>query len=326
MRFQNFQEAYLYYLDQTYNEPQFINEPRGFKSRERLNQSFIITNPVDRVCYLKSRHTNIVFNFAEVLWYLSGSDRLEFIEYYAKNMRNYSADGLTLPGTAYGKKIFSYGNKNINQWDRLIELFQEDRDTKRGFIAIFDANEKLSLDHIDISCTIGMQFFIREEYLYATTFMRANDAYRGIVSDVFSFTFIHELLAKQLNLKMGDYCHNVATVHVYEPDNSNAERVLEYRDFEKFEFPAMPNKDNWTDIREVLTYEEQLRTNQISLDVSAINQIKVDDYWKQIIILFALYQKIVREQRIDMSLYQGLLPIYQYFIKHKWTALFKEED
>lgn len=322
MTFENFQDAYLYNLYNVYYEPQFINQPRGFKSRECLNLSFIITNPIDRACYLKERHTNIVFNFAEALWYLAGSNELSFIEYYAGNMRNYSADGLTLPGTAYGKKIFSYGPNNINQWDRLLELFKEDRDTKRGFIAIFDANETLFLDNIDISCTIGLQFFIREDSLYASAFMRANDAYRGIVSDVFSFTFIHELLAKQLNLKVGDYAHNVATTHVYEPDNHNVERILSDRSYEKFDFPSMPNKNNWEDIRVVLYYEKELREHKLSLDLNEIRKLTVDNYWKQIIILFALYQKIVMSQEINMSLFHGLLPIYQYFIKHKWTKLF----
>lgn len=94
-------------------------------------------------------------------------------------------DGKTLTGTAYGPKIFSYGYNKINQWNRIIKLFKEDPDTKRGFIEIFDANEDLSLKNIDVSCTIGFQFFIREHKLYMTTFMRANDAYRGIISDVF---------------------------------------------------------------------------------------------------------------------------------------------
>ena len=110
-------------MKNVYLTPEFINEPRGNKSKEVLNLSFVIENPIERVCYLPSRKTNIVFNFAEALWYLSGKNDLDFIEYYASNMRKYSMDGKCLTGTAYGKKIFQYGDKKINQWNRLLDVF-----------------------------------------------------------------------------------------------------------------------------------------------------------------------------------------------------------
>lgn len=166
MKFENFQEAYLHNMKNVYLTPEFINEPRGNKSKEVLNLSFVIENPIERVCYLPSRKTNIVFNFAEALWYLSGKNDLDFIEYYASNMRKYSMDGKCLTGTAYGKKIFQYGDKKINQWNRLLDVFKEDRDSKRGFIGIFDPNEILTLENIDVSCTIGLQFFIRNSKLF----------------------------------------------------------------------------------------------------------------------------------------------------------------
>ena len=108
MEYRNFQEAYLCELEKVYKNPDFINQPRGFKSKECLGCSFTIQNPIDRVCYLSSRKTNIIFNFAEALWYLSGSNSLEFIGYYAKNMKKYSSDGKILTGTAYGPKILNF--------------------------------------------------------------------------------------------------------------------------------------------------------------------------------------------------------------------------
>lgn len=326
MKYINFQEAYLHNLSGVYYSPEFINKPRGHKSKEKLNVSFTITNPIERICYIKTRKTNIIFNFAEVLWYLSGSNELSFIEYYAKSMRKYSENGITLKGTAYGPKIFSYGREKINQWDRLIEIFKEDADSKRAFIAIFDPNETLLLKNIDVSCTIGLQFFIRNDALFLTTFMRANDAYRGMVSDVFSFTFIQEMLAAQLGLKMGEYCHNAATVHVYETDHWKVEELLSQprEKNDKWMFPSMPFKNNWNSVKTVLWYEKQLRENKINLNPKEIQGIKVEPYWKQIIILFALYQHIMYREKIDYTLFHKLIPLYQYLVRCKWGELFKE--
>lgn len=182
MKFENFQEAYLHNMKNVYLTPEFINEPRGNKSKEVLNLSFVIENPIERVCYLPSRKTNIVFNFAEALWYLSGKNDLDFIEYYASNMRKYSMDGKCLTGTAYGKKIFQYGDKKINQWNRLLDVFKEDRDSKRGFIGIFDPNEILTLENIDVSCTtLCGSISIRSNYSLYESFYVYGGKDKGVV-------------------------------------------------------------------------------------------------------------------------------------------------
>ena len=328
MEFDNFQDAYLYNMRQVYIKPEFINEPRGNKSKERLNLSFVIKNPVERVCYLPVRKVNIVFSFAEALWYLSGTNDLDFIEYYASNMSKYSMDGKTLTGTAYGKKIFTYGENKINQWNRLTNVFKEDKDSKRGFIGIFDPNEDLSLKNIDVSCTIGFQFFIRRGKLYMSTFMRANDAYRGIVSDVFSFTFLQEMMATELGLDVGEYCHNVATTHIYEPDNHMVEKVLNQEKMSNlpYTFPRMPQKNNWEDLKIVLEYEHEYRENAKKFNTKEVLNLKISDYWKQVIILFGLYGYIKREKQIHFEGFSSLIPIYQYFIKNKWIKLFEKGD
>lgn len=322
MEYRNFQDAYLSELERVYNNPDFINQPRGFKSKERLGCSFTIQNPIDRVCYLSCRKTNIVFNFAEALWYLSGGNSLEYISYYAQNMKKYSSDGKTLTGTAYGPKIFEYGLNRINQWERVINILKEDPDSKRAFIEIFDANENLYLDNIDVTCTIGLQFFVREGYLHMCVFMRANDAYRGVVSDIFSFSLLQEIMATEMNLKVGTLRHNVGTYHIYEPDNKMAERVIEEgksgQKENSYSFPEMPNKNNWFDIRYVIDIEEKLRTRQISLNEKNINNMEVDPYWKQVVTLLAIYQGIFYQNRIDTGLLNYLQPIYKYLIQNKW--------
>ncbi|MFU0828429.1 MAG: Thymidylate synthase [Lachnoclostridium sp.] len=327
MIFARFQDAYLYYLNKTYYDPQFEVNPRGNRSKEILGVSFALNNPVDRICYLPSRKINIVFNFAEALWYLTGDNSLDYISYYAKNMKKYSMDNKTLTGTAYGPKIFAYGLNHINQWNRIINLFHEDRDTKRAFISIFDANEELALSNIDVSCTIGLHFLIRNNSLYASAYMRANDAYRGVVSDTFSFTFIHEFLATQLSLEIGTYYHNASTYQVYEPDYLQVEKLLNSarETYPDFSFPSMPKKNNWNDINIVVAYERLLRKNTRPIPVEKINNLDIDTYWKQVILLFAVYNSIQYQGKINPVYYNELIPLYQYLIRNRWYDKLKGE-
>lgn len=331
MQYNRFHEAYLDTLKDTYYKPEFFNAPRGNRSRERLNVNFTVKKPVERVCYVPSRKTNIIFNFAEALWYLSSNNRLDFISYYASNMVRYSMDGKTLTGTAYGPKIFEFGNAKINQWNQIKDLLlHKDRDSKRGFMQIFDASELTIKNNIDVSCTLGLQFFVRENKLYTSSYMRANDAFRGMVSDVFSFTFIHEMMAKDLGLEMGYYFHNVGSVHVYEPDEKRSEVVLDEASNNpqnvnpEFTFPKLPDGNNWPFIETVLQYEVLLRKDLIKLNIDEIQQLEIPEYWKQVLSLFSLYQNIKYKRPIDMEIYNNLYPIYQFFVANKWPKLFNE--
>lgn len=326
MIFNHFHDAYLYTLAEVYHKPQFYNQPRGNRSREILNYTYGIESPIERICYVPERKTNIIFNFAEALWYLSGSNDLDFIRYYASNMAKYSADGRTLTGTAYGPKLFTYGEQRLNQWERIKEVLREDPDSKRAFLAIFDPNEVLQLENIDVSCTLGLQFFIRDNQLHMSSYMRANDAYRGMLSDVFSFTFLQELMATELGLEVGKYYHNVASVHIYETDYAQTKTVLSRAQqigaVPAYPFPHMPQKENRSDLQVVFDYEQQLRQGTIILEPADIHRLDIDDYWKQVILLLAVYQSIQHRKVVDHALYQELIPLYQMLVQQKWESYF----
>lgn len=323
MEFENFHIAFQKVLSLVYLSPEFIVSPRGFTNRERLNINFKINNPRERICYLPSRKTNIIFNFAEVLWYLSGSNSLEFIEHYCKGMRKYSKNGHTLTGCAYGPKIFAFGERKINQWDRIIKLLRDDdAASKRAVIQIFDPDEVLDSSNIDLTCTLGLQFFVRENKLYLSAFMRANDCFRGIVSDVFSFTFIQELLAAELDLEMGSYYHNVGTLHTFDYDDKNIQEVLNESGKEPalipYKFPKMPRGDNWRHIRVLLELEEALRKEKILFSLDVLERTGLPEYWAQILLLFGIHQNILHERTIDPDLWDKLSLGYQYLVKNKW--------
>lgn len=116
--FPTFHEAYIAVLDATTNRPDHTIATRGNTSAELLNVSYRITDPRDRLPFLTRRPVNIAYNLAEALWYLSGRCDLDMIGYYAPGMANYSADGHTLTGTAYGRALFARGQDGHTQWDR----------------------------------------------------------------------------------------------------------------------------------------------------------------------------------------------------------------
>src|SRR4051812_43606691 len=105
-RFESLEQAYVAVAEQVAEGYEYRNAPRGNASHECLNIGFTLTNPINRVPFLKARKINIVFHFAEALWYLWGRNDLEMMAYYAPRMRSYSMDGKTLRGSAYGPRLF----------------------------------------------------------------------------------------------------------------------------------------------------------------------------------------------------------------------------
>ncbi len=318
-QYDTFEQAYLAQLRRVRDEPEFTNAPRGFRSREILGAAYRLTDPRERIVRTPSRRTNIFFNFAEALWYLSGSNSLEPVRFYAPSISAYSADGRTLCGTAYGPRIFTFGGAGVNQWQNVVKTLSADPDSKRAFIQIFAPEELLSADNIDVACTIGLQYMIREGRLHAVTYMRANDAYRGSVSDVFSFTFLQELLAHQLGLELGTYTHVAGSYHLYESDDAHADRVLDSGGFSEAEpFPVMPPGDNWDAVHQVLGLEAALRTGARSLGPREIAGLDLPHYWAQVVALLSLHARYRLEKVVDPDLMGFLDPVYVRLVKNCW--------
>lgn len=317
--YNTFHDAYADHLRQVFWSPTYRNAPRGFASRERLAVQFQLCDPRQRVPFVPARRTNIVFNFAEALWYLAGRDDLDFIAYYAPSMRRYSMDGRSLTGTAYGKKILR-GTARHGQWGAVVDQLTSDPDTKRAVLQIFDAAELEVVNNIDVSCTLGLQFLIRNEELHAIGFMRANDAYRGMASDVFSFTFLQEFLATELGVRVGSYTHTVGSLHVYAPDDDNVQAVLSDPASDApppFTFPSMPAQDNWAALRSVLEIEEALRTNRHHLDANT-DRLGLPRYWVQVLVLFEVYRRLQHDNVVTPELLDALDPLYRSLVIARW--------
>lgn len=324
--YSTFQDAYVSILTKVVKEPEYLNAPRGFASREIVGVTFRILDPVDRLIRIPARRTNLVFNFAEALWYLAGSSSLDFVAYYASGMSVFSTDGVTLAGTAYGPRIFRFLDGTLNQWQQVLRILREDPDSKRAVIQIFDPKELTIENNIDVACTLALQFMIREGRLCTVAFMRANDAFRGAVSDVFSFTVIQELMARDLGVEVGTYTHSVGSYHVYDTDLIWAEAVIDgeidsiARPNRKF--PRMPEGDNWPHIAKVLEYEERMRTGHDSPSWESIESSELPEYWKQVASLFYIYRSIYRNEGVENPAVAQLPLIYLDALSTRWPDYF----
>ncbi|MFF4534305.1 thymidylate synthase [Streptomyces sp. NPDC001407] len=192
--------------------------PRGMATREVLNVSMQLIQPRARLLYAPpARIINPAFAVAETVWYLSGTDAPWIYEYNGR-LRHYTDDGV-LKG-AYGPRMRNWARK-VDQLRRVVEILKEDPDSRRALIQLYDPARDAA-GHKDVPCTLGFRFQLRAGRLHMTTSMRGQDVWIGMPYDLFFYTTLHELVAGWLGAELGEYHHQVGSLHIYERDLDQA--------------------------------------------------------------------------------------------------------
>ncbi|MGA5818107.1 thymidylate synthase [Kitasatospora sp. NPDC094028] len=327
--FPSFQHAYAAVLRLVTENHEFVNSARGNHSHEIIGASFRLTDPRKRALYLTSRPVNPVYHHAEALWYLGGMRNLDLIGHYANRRRADSRDGVTIDGSSYGARIFApRPDGTPSAFDQALELLKAEKDSKRAYMPIFETRDLDEIGHPDLPCLVGLHLLAREGYLHMVTYMRANDANRGMVCDVYSFTLIQEFAAALLGLRLGSYSHHVGSMHVGLRDLERAGRVLDetaaasLNTMPRFAAPVMPADSAWQHIRTVLEHEAMLRTNKVQYTPGDVAALDLPLYWQRVLLLFEAHRQIIHcpADDVDPRLLAALEPGARWQLERRWPA------
>ena len=181
-------------------EGQQIHPTKG-PAKELTGVMLEISNPLARISQTETRGRPFSC-LGELCWYLSKTNKLDFIEYYVPDYRNF-ADGDEIVG-GYGPRLFDW--KSVNQFAGVVDLLREKRDSRQAVIQLFDVLD-LAGNYRDVPCTCTLQFMIRQGKLHLFAHMRSNDAFLGLPHDIFCFTMLQEIMARSLGVELGSYKH-----------------------------------------------------------------------------------------------------------------------
>lgn len=215
------EQQYLKALNILYNEKDIVI--RNKKCRECLLYTFII-NPDDNVITIPGFETNIKYAINEYYWYLSKSNKINYSSIIEKTWKKFSDDGITV-NSAYGHRIFGEHKDFINQWEWVKNKIKQDKHTRQAIININYPGDKLK-ETKDFVCTIYIQIFIRNNKLIWITNMRSQDIYYGTRNDIYCFTEMQKLMARQLKIKPGEYIHICNSLHIYEEQYQKMNNVI----------------------------------------------------------------------------------------------------
>lgn len=178
---------------------------------EILNAITEIKDPTRCLFQNCKRKMPMRYAIGEMLWYLSGSNTLKGIQNYTSSWDRMSDNGETV-NSNYGYCIM---NKfDFNQWEEVKNELYTNPNSRRAVIHIKSPYDDINSK--DVNCTVCLQFFIRNNKLYLTTYMRSNDLWMGFPYDVFQFTCMQIRMAMELGVDIGTYTHMAGSLHLYE--------------------------------------------------------------------------------------------------------------
>lgn len=273
-------DAVLHELYRALDENGEVNSGSRGETKELLGVALRISKPRARIS--RSENRGKPFSaLGELLWYLSGSDRLEFIAPYVSEYAKDAVDGV-LEG-AYGPRLLAMRG-NIDQFASIENLLKRKRGSRRAVIQLFNA-EDIAVDHKEIPCTTTLQFHLRGELLHMSVTLRSNDAYWGLPHDVFCFTMLQEMMARRLGVEIGEYYQYVGSMHVYKDHYDDMREYVREGVQQTYEMPAMPPTNPFGMVDTLLAIEGRLRSGE---DVAA-GEVFPDPYWADIVRLLQVF-------------------------------------
>jgi thymidylate synthase len=224
--FNNMREAWIHDANRLLAAPSTIS--RAGVTREIVGHVYSLSDP--RSCWAgggRKGSQSLGYGFAELLWYLSGSDTMEMLGAYAPSYHKYCNDG-----HAKGAYGFRWRNNpgiapksSRGALVEVIELLKKNPDDRRAVLAMWDSGDVVEATRgvwNDIPCTLSIQYLIRNNQLHSVVTMRSNDLWLGGVYDPFTFCQLQCLVAAAIGCDVGNYHHRVGSFHMYE---KNAEAI-----------------------------------------------------------------------------------------------------
>ena len=263
-------------------------------SYEVLHYRTGMTNPLARIVVNRNRPLPIIPALARFVWMISGSNRLADISFYEPKVVGYTDNGLTVPGSCYGHRLFD-SRPGLDQIQGVISRLHLNKDSRQASAVVWSPEDAVR-ESRDIPCEFGMFFHIRRGELVMHNIMRSNNAFRLLPFNFFEFSMLGEVVAASLGVPFAAYLHTVASMHVYKNEKEwrATEAVGEsVGQFTSVEMPPMPPGTAYEQAIMLARFESLLRhVNNGSEfnDLFVEAEMKLNDYWLDLFDVLATYK------------------------------------
>jgi thymidylate synthase len=179
----------------------------GYQMRFDLAQGFPLLTT-------KKLHTrSIVY---ELLWFLSGSTNVRFLQENQVTIWDEWADAQGELGPVYGSQWRSWPTADggrIDQIAGVIEQIRKNPDSRRMIVSAWNVGEipRMALP----PCHALFQFYVADGRLSCQLYQRSADIFLGVPFNIASYALLVHLVAQQTGLAPGEFVWCGGDCHIY---------------------------------------------------------------------------------------------------------------
>lgn len=175
------------------------------------------SKPLERMLWEPKRDANPFFHVMEAMWMLAGRNDVESVSKYARQIAEYSDDGVTLNG-AYGYRWRNHFEHDQIDW--VIKHLKAQPNSRRAVLGMWDPMEDPpAIDHgsSDVPCNTHAYFRVNQGRLNMTVCCRSNDIVWGCYgTNAVHMSYLMEYVACALGVMVGRYYQFSNNWHMYE--------------------------------------------------------------------------------------------------------------
>lgn len=152
----------------------------------------------------------------ELLWFLSGSTNIKYLQDNGVRIWNEWADENGDLGPVYGHQWRSWPTSNgghIDQISQIIDQIKNTPDSRRILCCAWNVADVPNMALPPCHCLF--QFYVAEGRLSLQLYQRSADTFLGVPFNIASYALLLQMMAHVCDLKPGEFIHTTGDTHLY---------------------------------------------------------------------------------------------------------------
>ena len=152
----------------------------------------------------------------ELLWFLSGSTNIKYLQENGVRIWNEWADENGELGPVYGHQWRSwpaYNGETIDQIAQVVNLIKHHPDSRRMMVSAWNPAE---IEQMALPpCHCLFQFYVADGKLSLQLYQRSADTFLGVPFNIASYALLLQMMAQVCDLQVGEFIHTTGDTHLY---------------------------------------------------------------------------------------------------------------
>lgn len=235
-----------------------------------IGYQFRLDNSTDEAHLITSRYAPYKSAIREIYWItkLRSNNVDELINLGSKFWNEWKLEDGTI-GKAYGYQLAKPMLGRSSQIDYVIDELKNNPNSRRTITEIWNVDD--SPEMALLPCAHLTQWSVVNGKLYLEVRQRSCDIALGLVANVFQYSVLHKLIAKECGLEPADLIWTIHNAHIYDRHIEDLKKQIELPTLSgfKLDLSKVESFNSWTNPDDITVPNyAQVVTNKIAYEVA----------------------------------------------------------